>query len=66
MDPLGMNLALTATRRHVLSARPDAPIVPPRPTRAPRPHRVDPVRRATAGLLRRLADRVEPCHPLPG
>jgi hypothetical protein len=61
-----MNLALNATRRHVLSARPDAPVVAPRPTPHPRPHRVDPVRRATAGLLRRLADRVEPCRAVVG
>ena len=54
MDPLGYNLALGATRHHVLSARPDAPVVPdpePRPSA---------VRAAAAALLRRLADRVEP------
>ncbi|WP_213451440.1 hypothetical protein [Rhizomonospora bruguierae] len=54
MDPLGYTMAVDATLRHVLSARPDAPQVTDPP---PRPH---PVRAATAALLRRLADRVEP------
>ncbi|GAA3412833.1 hypothetical protein [Streptosporangium vulgare] len=55
-DPTAMILADRATRRHVLSARPDAPVVPERP---PRRHAAA-VRRVTATALRRLADRVEP------
>jgi hypothetical protein len=54
MEPLGYVLAVRATTDHVLSARPDAPVVPdpePRPSA---------VRIATAAVLRRLADRVEP------
>jgi hypothetical protein len=69
MNPPATNLALDATRRYALSARPDAPVVPgPPDDRRRRTPLADPARRATAGLLRRLADRVEPrraapCHP---
>ncbi|MGS2642952.1 hypothetical protein [Streptosporangium sp. LJ11] len=55
-DPVAMILADKATRRHVLSARPNAPTVPERPRR----RRGAAVRRLTAVALRRLADRVEP------
>jgi hypothetical protein len=57
METTGMLLAVDVTRRHVLSARPDAPIVPDPP---PRAAQAAPVRRAAAGALRRLADHVEP------
>jgi hypothetical protein len=57
MEPSGLLLAVNAVNTHVLSARPNAPVVPDPP---PRPGRAAPVRRATAGLLRRLADQVEP------
>jgi hypothetical protein len=63
MEPLGFSLALSATRTHVLSARPDAPVVPERPPRA-RPV-ANGSRRLAAGVLRRLADRVEPACPHP-
>lgn len=65
METTGMLLAVDVTRRHVLSARPDAPIVPDPP---PRGGQALPVRRAAAGALRRLADRVEPapCQPAVG
>jgi len=46
-----------AMRDHVGSAQPDAPTVPERP---PRPRGIE-ARRITARVLRRLADRVEPC-----
>ncbi|MEJ3750022.1 hypothetical protein WEI85_43010 [Actinomycetes bacterium KLBMP 9797] len=62
MGPAGI-LAMNAVNDHVLSARPHAPVVPEPPRR---PARAAPVRRATALVLRRLADRVEPaCSPLP-
>jgi hypothetical protein len=57
MEPTGMILAVAASRDHVLSARPDAPVVPTPP---PRLGHTDTARRATAALLRHLADRVEP------
>jgi hypothetical protein len=63
MDPVGANLALGAVRRHALSARPGAPVVPDR-----RPDDQPPgpglVRRSVARGLRRLADRLEPSHAL--
>ncbi|MEV0394745.1 hypothetical protein [Polymorphospora rubra] len=61
MDPFGI-AAMNATRRHVLSARPDSPI---EPDPAQRHRRAGTVRRATAALLRRTADRLEPCCPDP-
>jgi hypothetical protein len=60
MEALGFSLALSAQRDHVLSARPDAPVVPERPPRA-RAHAGGGTRRVAAGVLRRLADRLEPC-----
>lgn len=57
MEPLGFNLAIGATLHHVMSARPDAPVRPDPPRR----HRDRGVlRRSAAGLLRRVADRLEP------
>ncbi|GLY96987.1 hypothetical protein [Actinoplanes sp. NBRC 103695] len=56
LDLLHVKLADDATRRHVLSARPDAPTVPDRPPR----QRGVAMRRATVTALRRLADRISP------
>jgi hypothetical protein len=58
MEPLGYLSAMSATRQGVLSARPDAPVVPDRPARWRNASTV--VRRAGADGLRRLADRLEP------
>jgi hypothetical protein len=55
-EPTAMIMADTATRRHVLSARPTAGTTPGRPPR----HRGDAMRRLTVLGLRRLADRLEP------
>jgi hypothetical protein len=55
-DPTAMIMADRATKEHVLSARPAARTRPERPGR-PRRHAM---RRLTATVLRRLADRVEP------
>jgi hypothetical protein len=55
-DPTAMIMADKATRRHVLSARPQAPTTPERPPR----QRGDAMRRLTVVALRRLADRLEP------
>ncbi|HEY7272089.1 MAG TPA: hypothetical protein VH502_05080 [Actinoplanes sp.] len=57
MQPLAILFAVQANRGYALSAMPDAPIVPPKP---PRPNRTEPIRRATAVALHRLADLVEP------
>ena len=55
-EPTGMILADKATRRHVLSARPDAPVLPePSPRQ-----RGNGIRRVAVAGLRRLADRLEP------
>lgn len=59
LDPTAMILADRATRHHVMSARPDAAIGPERP---PRQRRAEAMRLVTAGVLRRLADRVEPAR----
>jgi hypothetical protein len=57
--PLGSMAAMSANRRSVLSARPDAPVIPYRP---PRWHTASTaVRHAGARVLHRLADRIEPC-----
>ena len=63
MDTTGFILGVNAARRDVMSARPDAPVVPEPPARPRRgPGRA---RQATAGALRRLADRVAPpCQPV--
>jgi hypothetical protein len=48
-----------AAREHVLSARPEAPVIEERESR---PRTVlDPPRRVAARTLRQLADRLEPC-----
>lgn len=57
-DPSVMIMADEATRRHVLSARPNVPTTPERPP----PLRGHAMRRLTATALRRLADRLEPCR----
>ncbi|WP_250005333.1 hypothetical protein [Actinoplanes sp. M2I2] len=54
--PTAMILADKATRRHVLSARPDAPVSPDRP---PERHS-GAARRLAVAALRRLADTLEP------
>jgi hypothetical protein len=56
-------LAIRASRAYAQSALPDAPTVPPEP---PRPRHGEPLRRATASALHRLADFVEPCVTPPG
>jgi hypothetical protein len=63
-DPTAMIMADRATRQHVHSARPHAPV---RPAPSPR-WRGDRMRRLTVAALRRLADRLEPrpvgtCEP---
>jgi hypothetical protein len=60
MDPVGMIVALQATRDHNRSALPDAPVVDDgRGPRTRGTHRA-PLRHAAARLLRNLAERVEP------
>lgn len=56
MDYLSLHLAVGATERHVLSARPDAPVrdEPLRPVRLAR------IRQVTAGALHHVADRIAP------
>jgi hypothetical protein len=55
-------VAMNATRRSMLSARPDAPVIPDRPARW---HTASTVaRQAGAGVLHRLAERIEP-RPAP-
>jgi hypothetical protein len=64
MEHLAIGIvAADLTRLHALSARPDAPVIPERPPR----RRAVPAatRRAAAGALRRIADRLEPCPPIP-
>ena len=55
-EPAAVIMADRATRHHVLSARPTAPTAPERPRR----QHGDAMRRLTAAVLRRLADRLEP------
>lgn len=57
LDPTAMILADKATRRHVRSAEPNAPI---EPDRLPRMPRTDAGRLLVAAMLRRMAQRVEP------
>ncbi|MFI7575808.1 hypothetical protein [Micromonospora sp. NPDC049497] len=59
-QPTGYVVAVDAVLRHVNSARPDAPVRPDRPRRAP----LAPTRRVAASALRRLADRIQPA-PVP-
>lgn len=56
LQPTSMIMADQATRRHLLSAHPQAPTTT---ARAPR-RRDTTTRRLTAVVLRRLADRIEP------
>jgi hypothetical protein len=56
-EPTAANLAVELTRRHVGSARPDAPVVP---ERTARPARLAAARLRTAGSLRAVARWVEP------
>lgn len=63
MEPIGMIFAVDATRRHALSALPDAPVVADDAPGANGGQRgPGPVRRTAANGLRRLADRLEPGH----
>jgi hypothetical protein len=55
-DPTAMIMADQSTRRHVLSARPNAPARLERPRR----RRGGAMRRLTAVALRGIADRLEP------
>ncbi len=59
-QPTGFIFALDAVTRHVTSARPDAPV------RAEPPHtvRLAVPRSLAAGVLRRLADQIQPA-PVP-
>ena len=61
MDPMGFILATQAAHRDSHSARPDAPVIAPKPKRRPA-HlpRTASMRRATAASLRNLAARIEP------
>ncbi|GAB3841055.1 hypothetical protein GCM10029963_11180 [Micromonospora andamanensis] len=59
-QPIGFITAVDAVTRHVMSARPDAPVRPD----VPRPARLAGTRRLAAGALRRLADQIQP-RPVP-
>jgi hypothetical protein len=54
MEPVAIILAITATRDHVLSARPHAPTVPVPP---PRPRRAHAVIRAAAAAMSNVVER---------
>jgi hypothetical protein len=56
MNPIGIVMAHKLTERHVNSAMPNAPVVDD----APRRNHFQDMRLATAALLRKAADRVEP------
>jgi hypothetical protein len=62
MDPFGAMSAMSAARQSVLSARPDAPVVPERPKR----EFLTAARTAGARRLHRLADRLEPSRSVVG
>ncbi|GIG65571.1 hypothetical protein [Phytomonospora endophytica] len=62
LHPIGAMSALEAARRHANSAMPNAPVVLPRVKR--RPENPGPLRRGTAGTLRRLADRLDARRPV--
>ncbi|MBX7267136.1 hypothetical protein KIF24_14695 [Micromonospora sp. Llam7] len=55
-SPTGFVLAVDAVNRHVMSARPDAPVRPDAPPSA----WLVGTRRLAAGALRRLADQIQP------
>jgi hypothetical protein len=57
LQPTAMIMVVEVTKRHVLSARPQAPTMT---AGEPRQQRGYAVRRLTAVTLRRLADRLEP------
>lgn len=59
-DFMSADLATRLTAAHVLSARPDAPVVP---EAAPRPARTAALRAVLATELRTVARWVEPRHP---
>jgi hypothetical protein len=60
-EPIAAQLAVRLTREQVLSARPDAPVVPDRP----RPERLRRVRATLAADLRRAAAWLEPADRCP-
>ncbi|MEV0649046.1 hypothetical protein AB0I28_27710 [Phytomonospora sp. NPDC050363] len=63
LHPIGAMSALEAARRHANSAMPNAPVVLSRAERRG-PVAPGPLRRGTAGTLRRLADRLDSRRPL--
>jgi len=61
LEPIAGHLAVRLTKELNESALPDAPVICPRtPPADPDPGVTRRLRAATANLLRRLADRVEP------
>lgn len=60
MHPTGFILATQAARRESHSARPDAPVIPDKAKRPPRPPRASALRQTAAASLRNLAARIEP------
>lgn len=66
-EPVMAAQAVDAVRRHVNSARPDAPVVPERERRSGGRMResADRARRGVAGALRRVAEKVEPRTAFP-
>ncbi len=68
LDLIAMNRANQATRQLVSSARPHAPVRLDQPRRPRNRPRADRSRLLIAGVLRRLANRIEPvvvqpCQP---
>jgi hypothetical protein len=62
MLPIASNIAVRVTRRHALSAMPDAPVVDDTP---PTPRARARGRLQLAQVLRNLADRIEPAPVCP-
>jgi hypothetical protein len=60
-EPIAAYLAVRATQKQVLSARPDAPVVPYQP----RPRRVRALRIGLAADLHRVAAWLEPADTCP-
>ncbi|MDH2413022.1 hypothetical protein [Nocardioides sp. CER19] len=60
-EPIAAYLAVRLTQQQVLSARPDAPVVPDKP----RPRRVRALRTTLAADLHRVAAWLEPADPCP-
>lgn len=64
LHPIGAMSALEAARRHANSAMPNAPVVLPRAERRRPAVNPGPLRRGTAGTLRRIADRLDARRPV--